>query len=620
MTPDTLKDRIEEYRSIRLRVWLAVLVMLLMTAGLISRAFFLQVVHHAELETQAEGNRIHLQTDPPVRGLVYDRQGRLLAENRPGYTLTVIPERVENMDWTLEQVGQLVSLSPRDIERFRKRARQSRPFNSVPLISRLSQEDIARIAVHQHRLPGVNIEARLLRHYPQSRITTHVLGYVGRINDRELKRLDPALYNGTNVVGKTGLERFHEQDLLGKPGYREVESNAHGRVLRVLRQVPSLPGKDLSLYLDLDLQKVGVRALKGKRGALVALDPATGGVLALVSSPSYDTNAFVTGISQKAYDGLRENINRPLFNRATMGEYPPASTIKPFVALAALQSGTITADYSVYDKGYYQLPGDDHRYRNWKRSGDGWTDLATSIARSNDTYYYNVAVEMGIDILHDYISRFGFGQATGLDIASERPGLVPSPAWKKRVRGRPWYPGETVITGIGQGYLLVTPLQLAAATSIIANRGTVFQPRLVRPAAESEPVRPVAYLHKEDSYWNVVVQGMRETVSRPIGTAFRRMGSGLRYSVAGKTGTAQVVEIPRSLKEEKQRILDEFHRDHGLFVAFAPIQEPKIVVAVIVENDANAAIPVARKVMDAWLLKNEEPSGVHVSSVAEAGN
>ena len=622
MTPNTLKDRSEEYRSIRLRIWCAVSLMLIMASGLVVRAFFLQVVHHADLKTQSEGNRIHLQTDPPVRGLIYDRTGHILAENRPGYTLTLIPERVEDMEWTLQQIGQLLDLGDKDIERFRKRSRQARPFNDVPLITRLSQQEIALISVNLHRLPGVNIEARLLRHYPHSRITTHTTGYVGRINDRELQHLDPALYSGTNVVGKTGIERFYEKALLGKPGYREVESNAHGRVLRVLRHVPSVPGRDLSLYLDLDLQKTAVRALKDKRGALVALDPKTGGVLALVSSPTYDTNLFVTGISQTAYDALRNDINRPLFNRAIMGEYPPASTIKPFVALAALHSGTITTDYTIFDPGYFQLPGDDHRYRNWKRNGDGWTDLPTSIARSNDTYYYNVAVQMGIESLHDYMKLFGLGRVSGLDIASERPGLVPSPEWKKRTRGQPWYPGETVITGIGQGYLLTTPLQLAVATSIIANRGKVFQPRLVQPAstAQSGAIKPIAELQKDDAYWDIVIRGMRDTVSRPIGTAFRRIGKGLEYSVAGKTGTAQVVEIPRDIQEEKQRVLDEFHRDHGLFVAFAPIKDPQIVVAVIVENNANAPVPVARRVMDAWLLRNSNPANARKGPDSDKGS
>ena len=602
MAADTFKDHPGERRLVNFRVWLSVFVMILMTTGLIARAFYLQVLNYDELATQSEGNRIHLRTVPPVRGLIYDAKGRLLAENRPSFNLTIIRERVDNLDWTLSELGKLVDLDSDDIDDFKERVYQTRPFNSVPLKYRLDEEEIARVSVNQHRLPGVNVEGQLIRYYPQKEILAHAVGYVGRINDREQKKLETSRYSGTNVIGKTGVENFYEDTLLGQPGYQEVESNARGRVLRVLKQVDPVAGNDIQLYLDLDLQKAAMEALKGKRGAVVALDPRTGGVLALASTPAYDTNSFVTGIGYREYNSLRNNINRPLYNRATLGEYPPASTIKPFIALAALDSGVIKSDYRIFDKGYFQLPGEERRYRNWKRTGDGWTDLVRSLSRSNDVYYYDIAVKMGIDTIHEYMTMFGLGSRTGLDIASERPGLMPSKAWKRRARGAPWYPGETVISGIGQGFMLATPLQLAASTAIIANRGTVVQPRLAKPGIGVAPVLPEEHIEKNPKDWETVIQGMVDVVSHPRGTARYRIGKNLKYTVAGKTGTAQVVGIPQDIKEEEARILEEFQKDHGLFIAFAPVDNPQIALAVVVENDSKAAVSVARKVMDAWLL------------------
>ncbi len=587
---------------VNFRVLLGVVVMILMTFGLIARAFHLQVVRHDELATQSEENRIYLRTIPPVRGLIYDANGRLLAENRPSYNLTITRERIKQLDATLAELSTLVDIDEEDIAGFKERAYQTRPFNSVPLKYRLSEEEIARLAVNHHRFPGVNVEAQLVRFYEDKEMVAHAIGYVGRINDREQKKNDPKLYEGTNVIGKTGVEKFYESILLGEPGHQEVESSASGRILRVLKQVDPITGGDLHLYLDLDLQKTAMEALAGKRGAVVALDPKTGGILALVSSPSYDTNAFVTGIGFKDYSDLREDINRPLYNRATLGEYPPASTIKPFISLAALDSNTIKSNYKIFDEGYYQLPGEERRYRNWKRKGDGWTDLKRAISRSNDTYFYDIAVKMGIDTIHQYMSLFGLGKKTGLDIASERPGLMPSPEWKRRARGAPWYPGETVISGIGQGYMLATPLQLAAATAIIANRGTMVQPRMAKPGEGVAPVLPQAQVEKSKEDWEIVIQGMIDVVAHPRGTAHWRMGRGLQYTVAGKTGTAQVVGIPQDIKEEEDRVLEEFQKDHGLFIAFAPVENPQIALAVIVENDSKMAVPVARKVMDAWLL------------------
>jgi len=604
MAPDTFKDHYSERRLVNFRLWLSVLVMLIMTGGMLARMFYLQVMNYSDLATQSEENRIHLQAVPPIRGLIYDTQGRLLAENQPSYTLTIVRERVKDLEATLQAVGEILPLSDNELDKFRQRLRQRRPFEGVPLKYRLTEEDIARIAVDQFRLPGVEVEAQLIRHYPYNQAFAHAIGYVGRINDRELAALDPALYSGTHVIGKTGVEKYYESVLLGKPGYQEVETNARGRILRVLKRVDPEPGKDLQLYLDLDLQVAAGKALAGKRGSVVAIDPNTGGVLALVSTPAFDPNPFVTGIDYKSYSELRDSIHRPLYNRATLGEYPPASTIKPFMGLAALDSKAVDRRFKVNDPGYFQLPGDDHKYRNWKRQGHGIVDLHRSIVESNDTYFYTVAVKMGIDTIHDYMVRFGFGDRTGLDIASERPGLMPSPEWKRRARGRPWYPGETVISGIGQGYMLTTPLQLAAATSVIANRGLVHRPRLAKPGPDELVPEPDVIQDRSAKEWDAIIDAMTDVVASPRGTAYWRIGRHLKYSMAGKTGTAQVVGIAQGEKYDAAQ-LEEFQRDHGLFIGFAPVENPQIAVAVVVENDSSLASTIAKKVMDAYLLPRQ---------------
>ena len=621
MAPDTFKDHYSERRLVNFRLWLSVLVMLIMTGGMLARMFYLQVMNYSELATQSEENRIHLQAVPPIRGLIYDTKGRLLAENQPSYTLTIVRERVKDLEATLQAVGEILTLSDNELDKFRQRLRQRRPFEGVPLKYRLSEEDIARIAVDQFRLPGVEVEAQLIRHYPYNQAFAHAIGYVGRINDRELATLDPALYSGTHVIGKTGVEKYYESVLLGKPGYQEVETNARGRILRVLKRVDPEPGKDLQLYLDLDLQVAAGKALAGKRGSVVAIDPNTGGVLALVSTPAFDPNPFVTGIDYKSYNELRDSIHRPLYNRATLGEYPPASTIKPFMGLAALDSKTVDRRFKVNDPGYFQLPGDDHKYRNWKRQGHGIVDLHRSIVESNDTYFYTVAVKMGIDTIYDYMVRFGFGDRTGLDIASERPGLMPSPEWKRRARGRPWYPGETVISGIGQGYMLTTPLQLAAATSVIANRGLVHQPRLAKPDPDEKVPEPDVIQDRSAKEWDAIIDAMTDVVASPRGTAYWRIGRHLKYSMAGKTGTAQVVGIAQGEKYDAAQ-LEEFQRDHGLFIGFAPVEKPQIAVAVVVENDSSLASTVAKKVMDAYLLPRQGKKGdkSSVKLAAKEGN
>ncbi|WP_263080582.1 penicillin-binding protein 2 [Endozoicomonas sp. Mp262] len=584
------------------RVWVAVGFMLLLVAGLISRLFYLQIIRYSEMSTQSDENRVHLRALPPTRGLIYDSRGQLLAMNRSSHILSIVRERVKNTDELLDSIAEMIPLTENELSRYRRRSRQGRPFEAVPLKFDLTDEEIAKIAVNQFRLPGVEINAELVRYYPEGSLYSHSVGYVGRINDRELKNLDAARYSGTHTIGKIGLEKYYEDILMGKPGYQEVETNARGRVLRVLKQEQPVPGQDLTLYLDTDLQRKAIEAMEGRRGAVVALDPRTGGVLAMVSNPSFDPNLFVTGIDSKTYKSLNTDIERPLYNRASLGEYPPASTIKPIMALALLANDIVGPKHRVFDKGWFQLPGSEHRFRNWKRQGHGWVNLEKAIVVSNDTYFYNQAGKLGIDGLHEFASQFGFGRRTGIDIGEERPGLLPSKAWKRGLYGQPWYPGETVIAIIGQGYMLATPLQLAEATALIANRGRHIQPILVKNTVEDHEQKvwggDITVGGKRN--WETVIDAMEKVVSAPRGTAHWRIGRGLKYTMAAKTGTAQVVSIAQGEEYDAEK-LKEFERDHSLFIAFAPVDDPQIAISVVLENNSGAS-NVARKVIDSYLL------------------
>lgn len=607
MPQDTLKDHGAEKRLVNIRIWVAVGLMALLGTGLISRLFYLQVVRYKELSTQSDENRLLLQPIPPTRGLIYDTNGKLLAMNTPSHILSIVREQTRDLDGLLASIGALLPLSEGELHRFHQRLKRRRPYEAVPLKFDLTEEEIARITVNLFRLPGVDINAELIRRYPEGELFAHSVGYVGRINDQDLKKLDPAIYSGTHTTGKIGVERSYEAVLLGKPGYQEVETNARGRVLRVLKQEKPVPGKDINLYLDIDLQKAAVKAIGDRRGALVAMDPKTGGVMAMVSNPSFDPNLFVTGIDTKTFNTLNHDIERPLYNRASLGEYPPASTVKPVMGLALLANDVVTPEDKIFDKGWFQLPGSDHRFRNWNRSGHGWVDLPKAITVSNDTYFYIQAGKLGIDNLHDFASQFGFGHRTGIDIREERPGLLPSREWKQGVYGETWYPGETVIAIIGQGYMLATPLQLVESTALIANRGRYVQPRLVKediPEVQGEFWGDDIETDNADDTdamnWELIIEAMEDVVHSPQGTANWRIGKGLKYRMAAKTGTAQVVSIAQGEEYDADQ-LKEFERDHSLFVAFAPVEDPQIAIAVILEN-SNGASNVAREVMDTYLL------------------
>ncbi|WP_426810417.1 penicillin-binding protein 2 [Pseudomonas sp. WOUb67] len=605
--PIRLKDHEKDARLVRNRVVVGAVAIMLLICVLIARLYYLQIIQYDYHSTLSENNRVHVQPIPPTRGLIFDRNGVIVADNRPSFSLSMTRERAGNWQEVLDTIVEVLELPADDRALFEKRMRQGRrPFEPVPILFELNEEQIARVAVNQFRLPGVEVVAQLVRHYPQGAHFAHSVGYVGRINEKELKTLDPVNYSGTHHIGKTGIERFYEDDLHGQVGYEEVETNARGRVLRVLKRTDPKPGKDIVLSLDIKLQEAAEAALGGRRGAVVALDPRTGEVLAMVSQPSFDPNLFVTGISFKAYAELRDSIDRPLFNRVLRGLYPPGSTIKPAVAIAGLDSGVVNASSRVFDPGYYQLPNYDHKYRNWNRSGDGWVDLDTAIMRSNDTYFYDLAHKMGIDRLSSYMNRFGIGQRVSLDMFEESAGLMPSREWKRATRRQAWFPGETLILGIGQGYMQATPLQLAQATALIANKGVWNRPHLAKTIEGQAPVddNPMENIVLRDkSDWAKVTHGMEQVMHGARGTA-RKAAAGAQYRIAGKSGTAQVVAIKQGEKYDRNK-LQERHRDHALFVAFAPADNPKIVVSVMVENGesgSGVAAPVVRQIMDAWLL------------------
>ena len=598
------KDPIVERRIFSTRTLLGGLIVLLCFSGIAYRYYYLQVVQYDNFHTQSERNRVHIRSVAPIRGLIFDRNGVLLADNRPSYQLGIVKERVEDLDKTLETLQQLLAFDEELIHRFHKRGR--RPFEAIPLKLQLSEKDMAIVAVNSHRLAGVEIEARSERYYPHGELFAHVLGYVGRINEKEKKRIDEDNYAGTHTIGKTGVEKFYETSLHGQVGHENVETNARGRVLRSLERTDALQGADLILHLDANLQKVAYEKVKDKRAAVVALDPTTGGVLAMVSTPSFDPNLFVGGISSKSYNKLRENLDLPLFNRTIQGQYPPGSTVKPMMALAGLHYGLVDASYSVLDPGWYQLPNDERFYRDWKKKGHGHrVNLHTSIVQSCDVYFYDLAFRMGVDRMHDFAVNFGLGSKTGIDVPGEKPGLMPSSAWKKRRMNLAWYPGETLNVGIGQGYMLATPLQLASMTATLATRGDFIQPKVLKSVSGEVPEHNQRRQFRvvNENAWRQVEKAMRDVVSSPRGTA-QSINRNLSYSMGGKTGTAQVVGIAQDA-EYDSAALEERQRDHALFVGFAPLSKPEIVVAVIIENGekSSSAAKVVRAVMDEWFSR-----------------
>ncbi|MEQ8406988.1 MAG: penicillin-binding protein 2 [Gammaproteobacteria bacterium] len=628
-----LKDHEAERRIFNRRLVVAGTFVFLLFMALVAKLINLQVVQHEYFSARSDGNRLHSQYVPPARGLIFDRAGRLLADNQPIFNLTVVREQVGDLDETLAFISELINLSDDDIEQFRTRLQRNRvPFSSVPLRYVLTDEEKSRVAVNSHLLPGVAIEPQFVRHYPLASLTAHSVGYVSEINRRELDSLNDEErenYGGTNHIGKTGIERTYEDLLHGKVGYEIVEKNNRGQVMRRLDRTDPVAGKNLTLHLDSRLQIAAEKALGKYRGAVVAIDPATGGILAMVSKPGFDPNLFVTGISSKDYSGLiTDQVNTPLFDRTT-NPYPPGSTVKPFLGLAGLQHGFVDYDFAIEDPGYFRLPGVSYRWGDYTLrtaigGGHGHTDLQKAIFQSCDTFFYDLGNRMGIDTMHSFMSQFGFGQNFAVDIDYARTGVLPSREWKRATRGEPWYPGDTINSSIGQGYMWATPMQLATAAAIMANKGKVVQPRLIKATDgvpyEPEIANPVPDVVVEDQdYWRYIQESMTMVVHRPYSDTFRDYGTAfeaiaqadrdMAYTMAGKSGSAQVVGISQEILSSEDIEVSDLNKDHALFISFAPAMntqiDPQIAIAVFVENGehgSSVAGPIAKAVTDAYLL------------------
>jgi len=610
-----LKDHLRETTIFNRRMLVVTLIIFLLTVGLISRLVYLQIINQQHYSTLSENNRVNILPIAPPRGLIYDRNGILLAQNLPSFTLDLIPEHIPDLNATLAELKKRIQLTDEDIDRFNRFRKQKRRFEGIPLRFRLTDEEVARIAVDQYRLPGVEIKAELSRHYPLGKMAVHAIGYVGRISENELDDIDASNYSATTHIGKVGVEKSYEDLLHGKVGFQRVETNAQGRILRVLERTLPQPGKNLYLNLDARLQAVAEDSFKHENGALVAMDPSNGAVLALVSMPNYDPNLFVNGIDTDTYNKLTSSPDQPLFNRSLRGQYPPGSTVKPFLGLAGLEMDVINPKHKIDCQGWYTLPNDDRRYRDWKKWGHGETDVSKAITQSCDVYFYELAQQLNIDRMHQFLSQFGMGKRTGIDIRGELPGLLPSREWKRRTHHLPWFPGETLITGIGQGFMLTTPLQLADITAALSEHGLRQTPRMAyaiqNPGNNNFTVlepKPAGQIPRvDDANWNTVIQAMHNVLQGPHGTA-RGSGYGLKYQAAGKTGTAQVFGIKQDEEYVEEDVAKKL-RDHALFIAFAPLDKPKIAVAVVVENGGSgsaAAAPIARRVMDQYLLRQSQ--------------
>ena len=618
-----IKDHHSERQLFLRRVIFSSVVSVVLLGIVVARLVQLQVVNHEIFAEKSQGNRVRIEAVPPIRGLIFDRKGRVIAENLPAYQLEMVPEQVDDTDDTLQRLAALGLIEAEDIPRFKELSRTGPRFKPVTLKGRLSEEEIANFAIQRPRFPGVDFRPRLVRHYPDGQVVAHAAGYVGALSTDDVQRLDPARYAGTSHTGKTGVEGSFESNLHGNAGYRHLITNARGRQVPSdsrelfdtlpVDQAPG-PGSNVYLSLDLDLQRIAATALENRRGAIVALDPGSGEILALHSAPTFDPNLFAVGMTTSQFAELQNNPDRPLFNRAVRGAYPPGSTIKPMLALAALETGATNLTRRSICIGYFTLPDSTHRYRDWKPQGHGPVDLHDAIEQSCDVYFYEISGDVGIDNMHDYLSRFGLGNRTGVDVSGEHPGLVPSKAWKRAsFRNRDdqrWYHGETVIASIGQGYMLATPLQLAAAAGALATRGVRYQPHLVAAVEDAltgertiiAPRRLPDVKISNDFYWDNVIDAMHDVMQGPRGTA-RAVGFGAPYQMAGKSGTAQVVSIAQD-EEYDEEELEERQRDHALFIAFAPLEDPQIAVAVIVENGSSGsgvAAPIAKAIMDEYL-------------------
>ena len=618
-----LKDRDGESALIKKRVYLVGLIILVLIIILLTRIFFLTVIQNVHYTTLSKTNRQKILPITPIRGLIYSSDGIILAENKPTYSLEVIPEKIPDIDQLISKLREIIHIDDKDVERFKRLSNKKRRFERVPLRINLNENEVALFSINRHLFSSVDVVEGFKRHYPLGREFVHSVGYVSRIDESDLKKISKlgldSNYSATNHIGKLGIEESYESYLHGEVGFQKVEVNAEGRVIRVIERTDAKPGKNIYLTIDLSLQKVAIESLNNKKGAIVAMDPRNGEILTFVSSPSYDPNAFSSGIDNQLYQSLLSSKEKPLINRVIQGKYPPGSTIKPFLGLIALENGIKNVEEEVWCPGWFSLEGHEHRYRDWKKQGHGYTNLSKAIIQSCDVFFYKLAYELGIDQIYKGLSRFSFGKVSGLDINDERIGLLPSREWKRRSKNEAWFPGETVILGIGQGYFLITPMQLVKATSAIATNGLVVKPRLVlginSPGEKgltllSDNIESQVSL-KNDFFWKQIIDSMKSVVHEVGGTAWRS-GLNAKYNFAGKTGTAQIIGIAQEEEYKEEEIPEEL-QDHALFIAFAPVEAPEIAVAIIVENGgggSKVAAPIARKMFDNYftnrnLISNE---------------
>ena len=605
----TIKDHTAEANLFARRTVIALGVVFVMLMMIVSNLYYLQVERFEDYQTRSNGNRIKVLPVAPNRGLIYDRNGKLLAENKPVFSLELIPEEIDDLDATLAELQILLSISDDEIDDFKQDLKRQRRFKPVALRNRLDVTEVAIISANQHKFPGVSVEARLARHYPYADALTHLLGYVARINKKDLQKLAEAgltaNYAATHDIGKLGIEKFHEELLHGEVGFQEVEVNSQGRIIRTLNFRPPVPGKDLVLNIDVNMQLEAQKVLEGHRGSIVALDPNTGGVIALYSNPSYDPNLFVHGISSKNYRALLNSKDRPLINRATQGQYPPASTVKPHLALLGLEENVIDPEFRMFDRGRYQLKNVSHVWRDWNRHGHGWVDVTKAIEVSCDTYFWDMSYRLGIDRISDAMSEFGFGDYTGIDLHEEADGNMPSRGWKRARENQPWYIGDTISVGIGQGYWTATPLQLTQSLTTLLNKGTRYVPQIMRghliegdvKLEEVKTLRPIAV--KNEANWDVVLDAMFGTVNRKHGGA-RLAFKDTNYISAGKTGTAQLVAIAQDAEYDEEALAEHL-RDNAMYIGYAPYDAPEIAISVALENAGGGgknAAPIARQMMD----------------------
>ncbi|MGA9573182.1 MAG: penicillin-binding protein 2 [Lysobacterales bacterium] len=609
-----IKNEQDEQRLFTQRAWVGFVIIALCILALLVRYVWLQVFAFDQFSTRSENNRVTVRPVVPNRGIIYDRRGRVIAENLPAYRLEIIPEKVpgkqQGLETLLDELSTLIDLTDDDRKAFEKSRRNYHLFDSVPVKFNLSEREVARFAVNRQRFPGADVVPYLSRYYPYGELLTHVLGYTGRLDADDIAKVDEGNYRGTRTIGKIGIEQFQEKELHGVSGFERVETNVRGRVLKVLDKQDAIPGTDLVLSIDVAVQQAAWDALGDRPGSVVAIDPVDGSVIALVSKPAYDPNAFVNGISQKAFNEILEAPGQPLFNRAINGSYEPGSTLKPFVGLAGLELGVVTPETRVFSNGKFFIEGYARPYRDFKPYGYGWVDIRSALEQSVNTYFYQLSMDLGIDRMHDYLAQFGFGSTTGIDIPGESKGLLPSREWKRQTLEQPWYPGETVIAGVGQGFNVVTPLQMAGAVAALINGGSRYAPRLlyaIKPAGVEKAKRVNAPVEQQipvvdPNDWRTILEGMERVVNGSHGTA-RGIAVDAHYRIGGKTGTAQVYQLAAGQRDRGTDVAEHL-RDHAWFIAFAPVDAPRIAVAVVVEHGglgSKFAAPVARATLDAWL-------------------